>query len=127
MATTSDPARLAMLARVNAGELDHSAAAKELGLTPGVWELWWAKLAKGQGDGGGKAKAKPAARKRAARKAARKGGLEAGLIEAGGNWRQGAKPAGWGWNCFRTSRSAGRKTGESDGLIRGNGKAQRSP
>jgi hypothetical protein len=36
-AASSNPARLAMLARVERGELDHSAAAKELGVTPGVW------------------------------------------------------------------------------------------
>jgi hypothetical protein len=60
---TDTDRRLAMLARVESGELDHSAAAKELGLTPGAWGLWRARHAKGRGK-------KPVA-KRAARKNAR--------------------------------------------------------
>ncbi|MBK9386612.1 MAG: hypothetical protein IPN34_17505 [Planctomycetes bacterium] len=61
MATPTDTdRRLAMLARVERGELDHSAAAKELGLTPGVWGLWRARQARGQGK---KPVAKKATRK----------------------------------------------------------------
>jgi hypothetical protein len=48
---TDTDRRLAMLARVERGELDHSAAAKELGLTPGVWGLWRARHAKASGGG----------------------------------------------------------------------------
>jgi hypothetical protein len=56
---TDTDRRLAMLARVERGELDHSAAARELGLTPGVWGLWRARHAKASGSG------KPVAKKRA--------------------------------------------------------------
>jgi hypothetical protein len=44
-----DPARLAMLGRVQRGELDHDEAAAELGLTHQVWSAWVAYQAKKQG------------------------------------------------------------------------------
>jgi hypothetical protein len=56
---TDTDRRLAMLHRVERGELDHSAAAKQLGMTPGVWGLWRARHAKTSGSG------KPVAKKRA--------------------------------------------------------------
>jgi hypothetical protein len=117
--TTNDTdRRLAMLARVERGELDHSAAAKALGLTPGVWGLWRARLAKGQS---GKAVAKKAARKNprgrkadpaeTARRVAMLGRVQAGeLNNARAAKELGIKIGAWGvWKSGYLKRTGGAK------------------
>ncbi|MBK9387302.1 MAG: hypothetical protein IPN34_21005 [Planctomycetes bacterium] len=110
------------------GELDHSAAAKELGLTPGVWGLWRARHAKGQGK-------KPVARKAAkkdargrradpaetARRVSMLERVQAGEVNnAAAAKDQGIKVGAWGaWKSGYLKRSGGgaKKRGSPPGRI----------
>lgn len=79
--------RVAMMARVDAGELDNRAAAAELGLKLGTWQVWqWShKSRTGGGGGRRRKKATRKASKRAARQmtalAADVSGLEQTLTQ----------------------------------------------
>jgi transposase-like protein len=128
--TASDADRLAMLARVERGELDHSAAAKELGMTPGIWGLWRARYAKTSGRG------KPVARKAAkasgrgrkadaaetARRVAMLERAQAGeLNNAEAAKELGIKVGAWGvWKSGYLKRAGGgaRKRGRPPGSAR---------
>ncbi|MBK9386028.1 MAG: hypothetical protein IPN34_14550 [Planctomycetes bacterium] len=116
MPLTTDTARLAMLARVERGEFDHSAAAKELGLTPGVWGLWRVRHAKGQGKKAvAKKRAKASGRGRkadpdeTARRVAMLGRAQAGeLNNAGAAKALGIKLGAWGvWKSNYQKRTGG--------------------
>lgn len=61
--------RLAVLERVEKGEIDNQQAAKELGLNYGTWQVWKSNHKKRTGGGGSRRKAKTAARKTATRSA----------------------------------------------------------
>ncbi|MBK9386070.1 MAG: hypothetical protein IPN34_14760 [Planctomycetes bacterium] len=113
-----------MLARVERGELDHSAAAKELGLTPGVWGLWRARQAKGQGKS---TVAKRGARKNArgrkadasetARRVAVLERVQAGELNNAAAARElGIKVGAWGvWKGGYLKRTGGGKQGRPPG------------
>jgi hypothetical protein len=118
-AQTDTDRRLAMLARVERGELDHSAAAKQLGLPPGVWGLWRARQAKGQGK---KPAAKRAARKNARgrkanpaetdRRVAMLGRVQDGELNNPAAARElGIKVGAWGvWKSGYLKRAGGKRT-----------------
>ncbi|MBK9386030.1 MAG: hypothetical protein IPN34_14560 [Planctomycetes bacterium] len=125
-----------MLARVERGELDHSAAAKELGLTPGVWGLWRARHAKGQG---GKALAKKSARKNArgrkadpaetARRVAMLERVQAGeLNNAAAATALGIKLGAWGvWKSGYLKRTGSAKPAARQGRPPGSARLGRPP